>query len=91
MAHIQPVARAQLPKVQPNSLQYSDPSKIYPEEYRTAATLLPFLGALGVNIPVNILPNPVKAAPFLTPGASEAWQTEEGIHFKSIGSIPGVE
>ncbi|MGN6370476.1 MAG: hypothetical protein ACTHN5_19650 [Phycisphaerae bacterium] len=84
-------ARAKLPKVQPSALSYSDPSKIYPEEYRTVATLLPFLGALGVNIPVTILPNPVKSAPFLTPGASEMWTTEEGVHFKSVGSIPGAE
>ena len=83
--------RAQLPKVQPDSLDYSDPSKIYPEEYRAIATVLPLAGALGVNIPVNVLPNPVKAAPFLTPGAAETWNTEDGMHFKSIGSIPGSE
>jgi hypothetical protein len=83
-------ARGALPKAPVSSLEYANPAKIYPEEYRTVAMLLPFLGAAGINVPVQILPNPAKSAPYLTPGASEYWTDEDGAHFASRGAIPGA-
>jgi len=83
-------ARGALPKVAVSSLEYSDPAKIYPEEYRMAAMFLPFLGAVGINVPVQVLPNPAKSAPYLTPGASEYWTDEDGAHFASRSAVPGA-
>jgi hypothetical protein len=82
-------ARAALPNVKATSIEYSDPAKLYPEGYRSAATIVPLLRMAKIDVPMKVLPTPAKALPFLTPGASIFWSDGDGFHVATRSAIPG--
>ena len=85
-------AMAQMPKgVQPLSISYSNPARIYPELRRMALGVIPLARAAGVDIPPSLLPDTDDVAKFMTPGAAMSWMDAEGAHAVSHSSFLGAE
>jgi hypothetical protein len=85
-------ARAALPAdAKPVSLAYANPAKLYPEFRRTIIGYLPILRQAGVDVPMEILPDPDDVTKFMTPGASMMWMDADGLHGSSNSSFPGAE
>ncbi len=85
-------ARAALPaNVKPLSLAYANPAKLYPEYRRTVMGYLPIVRRAGMDIPMEILPDPDDVAKFMPPGASMVWMEADGLHGAANSSFPGAE
>jgi hypothetical protein len=80
--------RAELPNVAATAIDYAEPAKLYPEEYRSVAAMLPMLRMFKVDVPLRILPTPAKAAPFLPPSGSISWSDAKGFHSVSRWAFP---
>jgi hypothetical protein len=85
-------ARAALPaNVKPLSLAYANPAKLYPEYRRTIMGYLPVFRQMGVDIPMELLPDPDDVTKFMTPGASMIWMEPDGLHGAANSSFMGAE
>jgi hypothetical protein len=85
-------ARAALPaNVKPLSLNYSNPAKLYPEVRRTVMGYLPIVRRAGLDIPMEILPDPDDVTKFMTPGAGAFWMEADGLHGSLNAAFPGAD
>ncbi len=79
------------PGVKPTSLSYANPAKLYPEARNLVLGLIPLARAQGIDIPMDILPDPTQVAPFLTPGGMVGWSDDDGLHAMGTSAFPGSE
>lgn len=85
-------AMARLPQnVQPSQISYCYPAKLYPELRRAALGLLPVVRRMGVDIPMEILPEGADVAKFMPPGAMIVWSAPDGLHSAGNSAFPGAD
>jgi hypothetical protein len=83
---------AGMPKgVKFNSIHYSHPARIYPELRTMALGLIPMARSAGVDLPMNLLPDPTSVSEFMGPGGNVSWSDDAGFHFVGHIAFPGAE
>jgi hypothetical protein len=84
--------RAALPQgVKPMAITYSHPARLYPELRNLALGFLPLLRGQGIDIPMNLLPDPARVSTFMTPGGSVTWVDADGLHSVGRSAFPGAD
>ncbi len=78
------------PGIKPISITYAHPARLYPELRAAALGLLPLLRTQGINVPLDIFPDPTAISEFLPPGGMVTWTDADGDHAFSTSAFPGA-
>jgi hypothetical protein len=85
-------ARAKFPAtIKPLTLSYANPAKLYPEFRGTVVGYFPILRRVGIDVPMELLPESADVAKFMTPGVTLTWSQPDGIYGAGNSAFPGAE
>jgi hypothetical protein len=76
----------------PTTIAYSHPARLYPDLRNLVLGILPLLRTQAkIDVPMDLLPDPLQVSEFMPPGGSITWSDAEGFHGVGISAFPGAE
>jgi hypothetical protein len=79
------------PGVKPSAISYAHPARIYPEVRTMVLGVLPLLRAQAhIDVPMDLLPDTMQVAEFMTPGGMITWSDADGVHGVGTSAFPGA-